>query len=439
MPAQADDGSANFNIGFWILTGLGVVGFMVGGMLAWATMTAISGAVVAPGFVSVESKIKMVQHAEGGIVAEIFVREGDIVTGGDLVLRLDATDLRASYAIVAANVNDLYGQRARLMAERDGAEKVTFPEALLQAAGNDEVAAKVIASQTAAFEARRSNRQGQIHVLRQKIAQITQEIKGLEAQQEARNKQLEIAGADLETIKPLLKTGNTTRQRVMTLEREVASLTGDVGKTQSDIARTRAAAEETELQILQLEKDFQEKVSRDLQDIQAKIPELEEKRQALAAKLKLVEIRAPASGMVMNLSVFTVGGVVTPAREIMQIVPQGDQLVVEARISPADLDQVKIGQDVFVRVTAFESSSTPVLNGTVVMVSGAQIVDPQTRAPYVNVNVEIPKHEVARLRSNQKLRPGLPAEAYIRTSNRTVLDYLTKPLWDQIMRAWRER
>lgn len=437
---RADQKSpTSFNIGFWILTGLAVVGFMVGGLLVWATTTAISGAVVAQGFVSVESKIKMVQHAEGGIVAELFVKEGDIVTGGDLVLRLDATDLRANHAIVAANLNDLYGQRARLQAERDGADKVRFPEALVQAAATDEVTAKVIASQTAAFEARRANKQGQIHVLRQKIAQITQEINGLKSQQEARAKQLEIAIADLEIIKPLLDSGNTTRQRVMTLEREVASVTGDVGKIQSDIARTRAAAEEAELQILQLEKEFQEKVSRDLQDVQTKIPELEEKRQALAAKLKLVEIRAPASGMVMNLSVFTVGGVVTPAREIMQIVPQGDQLIVEARIAPQDLDQVKIGQDAFVRVSAFEQRNTPVLNGTVVMVSGAQIVDPQSRTTYVNVNVEIPKHEVAKLRRDQKLRPGLPAEAFIRTSERTVLDYLTKPLWDQIMRAWRER
>lgn len=190
---------------------------------------------------------------------------------------------------------------------------------------------------------------------------------------------------------------------------------------------------------MQIEKEFQEKVSRDLQEVQAKIPELEEKRQALAAKLKLVDIRAPASGMVLNLSVFTVGGVVTPAREIMQIVPQGDQLIVEARIAPQDLDQVKIGQDAFVRISAFESRNTPVLNGTVVMVSGAQIVDPQTRTTYVNVNVEIPKHEVAKLRRDQKLRPGLPAEAFIRTSERTILDYLTKPLWDQVLRAWRER
>lgn len=436
---KAEQGASGFNIGFWILTGLGVVGFMVGGLLAWATMTAISGAVVAQGFVSVESKIKMVQHAEGGTVSEIFVKEGDIVTGGDLVLRLDATDLRANYAIVAANLNDLYGQRARLQAERDGGDKVVFPEQISQAAATDEITAKVIASQIAAFEARRTNRQGQIHVLRQKIAQITQEINGLKAQQEARAKQLEIAIADLEIIKPLLDSGNTTRQRVMALEREVASVTGDVGKIQSDIARTRAAAEEAELQILQIEKEFQEKVSRDLQEVQAKIPELEEKRQALAAKLKLVDIRAPASGMVLNLSVFTVGGVVTPAREIMQIVPQGDQLIVEARIAPQDLDQVKIGQDAFVRISAFESRNTPVLNGTVVMVSGAQIVDPQTRTTYVNVNVEIPKHEVAKLRRDQKLRPGLPAEAFIRTSERTILDYLTKPLWDQVLRAWRER
>lgn len=428
----------DYGIGFWILAGLGVVGFMIGGMVVWATLTAINGAVVAQGFVSVESKIKSVQHAEGGIVSELFVKEGDIVTGGDLVLRLDATDLRANYSIVLANLNDLYAQRARLLAERDGAEKVQFPPHFAETP-DDEIVKKVIASQTSAFEARRLNRQGQITVLRQKIEQITAESAGLQSQLQAREKQLELAQDDLKVIKPLLDAGNTTRQRVMTLEREVASLVGDVGKVQSDIARSRAAAEEAGLQILQIEKEFQEKVARDLQDIQTKIPELEEKRQALSAKLKLVEIRAPASGMVMNLAVFTVGGVVTPAREIMQIVPQGDKLIVEARIAPQDLDQVKIGQDAFVRVSAFDSRSTPVLNGTVVMVSGAQIVDAQTRSTYVNVNVEIPKHEVARLKSNQKLRPGLPAEAFIRTTERTVLDYLTKPLWDQVSRAWRER
>lgn len=422
----------------WVIAGLAVVGFLVGGLVTWASLTAISGAVIAQGFVSVESKIKSVQHAEGGIVSDIFVKEGDIIKGGDLLLRLDGTEIRASLAIVIGNLNELYGQKARLEAERDNAETVLLPSPF-QPAANDEGVRKIMSSQIAAFQARRANRLGQIQVLRQKILQIRAELTGLAAQLAARKRQLELAKSDLAAVRPLLASGNITRMRVMNAERDVAGLSGEVGKVESDIARGQATIEESELQILQIDKEFQEKVAKELQEIQAKAPELEEKQQALTAKLKLLEVRAPSAGMVLSLAVVTVGGVVTAAREIMQIVPQGDQLVVESRIAPNDLDQVKIGQEAFVRISAFEQRSTPGLIGHVVMVSGAQITDAQSRSTYVSVNIEIPKGELKKLRREQILRPGMPAEAFIRTTERTVMDYLTRPLWDQIGRAWRER
>lgn len=438
MSSPTTDIAPNFGIMSWVWSGLFVTIGLLGGLALWASITVIGGAVIAEGYVAVESKIKSVQHLEGGIVSEILVREGDLVRGGDLLLRLDGTDLRANLAITLNNLAELYAQRARLEAERDSLTSITFPPSLTSL-GNADVVDKVIASQTLAYGARRANREGQIGVLNQKALQHEEEIAGLEAQKVARSKQLDLASADLTSLQPLIAQRLVPRQRVATLEREVAATEGDVGKVVSDLARTRAAIQETKLQILQIDKDFQEKVSRDLQDVLAKIPEYEEKRAALQVKLRLLEIRAPSSGRVLNMTAFTVGGVVTPAREIMQIVPESDQLVVESRISPSDINQVKIGQTSAVRISAFETRTTPMLNGRVVMVSGAQIVDPTTKATYFTVNVELPPSERARLQKDQDLKPGMPAEVYIATAERTVMDYLAKPLLDQIFKALRER
>lgn len=429
-------GNTYLNEATWIRAGFLVIAFMVGGIGLWAALANVSGAVIAPGVVAVETKIKTIQHLEGGVVGKIHVTNGQRVKSGDLLLSLDETVLRANLTITEGDLHEFLARRARLEAERDDEEEIVFPENLTDRQNNPRIA-KILAGQVTLFEARRINLNGQQGLGRKQIEQYKQEIKGLESQRYAKQRQRELIRKEMESIRPLVKTGLVTQRRMLALEREAARIEGEYGKHVSDIARMQGTIEETALKILQSTKDFRESVITELRQVQPKILELEERVAALSDKLRHSEIRAPSSCQVHNLAIHTVGGVIKPGAPIMQIVPEEDRLIIEARVNPLDIDQIEERQDAVVRFSAFNARTTPELNGRVIKLSADRMADSGDSAPYFAVSIEIPEEELKRLGKN-KLITGMPADVFIRTTERSVMNYLLKPLTDQLARAFRE-
>ena len=420
----------------WIVFGMLSIVVMFGGLVGWAVFSSISGAVIASGVVAVETKVKTVQHLDGGIVREILVENGDEVKSGDLLIRLDDTNIKANLAIINSHLNELKASMARLEAERDHLSKINFPAELTKNADKPDIA-RIIAGQKSLFEARNKSMNGQVRLLRQKIIQMKDQIKGLEAQQASKKQQGILIRQEIESIRPLYKKGHITRKRMLELERTAVQLDGEYGMHIGDIAQVRGAIGQTELEILQLDKTFQEKIQTELREAQAKLIELEERKFALDEKLRRIDIRAPRAGYVHNLAVHTIGGVVSPAAAILQIIPEEDRLIIEARVKPTDIDQVSIGQKAIVHFSAFSSRTTPTLNGKVIKVSADSIVDKASGISYFTVILEVPDSETAKLGKN-KLLPGMPAEAFIRTRNRSAISYLLKPLLENLNRAFRE-
>jgi HlyD family secretion protein len=420
----------------WIVFGLLTIVVLFGGLIGWAAFSSISGAVIASGVVTVETKVKTVQHLDGGIVRKILVENGDEVKSGDLLIRLDDTNIKANLAIINSHLSELKASMARLEAERDHLPEIHFPRELFENVADPSIA-RIIAGQKSLFEARKTSMNGQVRLLRQKILQLRDQIKGLEAQQVSKKQQSKLIRQEIESIRPLYKKGHITRKRMLELERTAVQLDGEYGMHIGDIARVRSAIGETELEILQLDKAFQEKIQTELRESQAKLIELEERKFALDEKLRRIDIRAPRAGYVHNLAVHTIGGVVSPAAAILQIIPEEDRLIIEARVKPTDIDQISIGQKAIVHFSAFSSRTTPEMNGKVIKVSADSIVDKASGISYFVVIIEVPDSETAKLGKN-KLLPGMPAEAFIRTRNRTAISYLLKPLMDNLNRAFRE-
>lgn len=423
----------------WIALGVAVVLALPGGMAAWSAVAEVNGAVIGQGTVTVESNVKTVQHLDGGIVSEILVRNGDRVEEGDVLIRLDETTARADLGVITARLNELYAQKARLESEQVGAASIVFPQTLTSAAETDERIAALLHSQRSLFSARFSRQSGEKVLLKQQIDQLGEQVNGLASEHEAKLLQAKLIGQERDSIRPLLAQGLYTQSRFLALEREAARLDGDIGKLAGDLAKTKIAITETELKIVQIDKDYMQTVLTELGDADSKIVELEERRIAAANTLARAIVRAPRSGSVHNLAVHTVGGVVLPAHPILEIVPDRDQLIIEARVPPAEVDQIRDGQPATVRFAAFDRRSTPILTGRVKTVSPAQLSDRATGAPYFSVIVEVPPEELARLGAGRQLVPGMPADVFIQTGARTVLSYLMKPLTDAVAHAFRER
>ncbi len=420
------------------MLGLVTVLAVFGGGGAWAMLTKISGAIIAPGSIGVESKIKTIQHLEGGIVEEIFVGNGDVVQAGDPLLRLDDATARASLNIVSNNLLELLARRARLEAELVGKESIEFPDEILNAEAPG-TAQRIMASKSALFAARKEARMGQKGMMAQKIVQLGEQIQGLEAQMQSKSNQADILKSNIERKEEAATAGLVSQDDMDRLRRQHLQLIGEVGELRSSIAGIRSTITQTELQVIQIDIDLRESVQAELREVSNRIAELAEQEYALRQTLRRTLIVAPVSGRVHNLSIFTVGGVVAPANPILQIIPDNDRLIIEAQIRVTDVDQVFIGQEASVILSAFDSRTTPVLNAVVTNISAAQLVDAASNVPYFNVEIEIPETELARLDPSQKLLPGMPAEAYIRTEERTPLDYFLKPLASQFMRAFKEQ
>jgi HlyD family secretion protein len=420
-----------------LLGGTIIALLLTAGLGGWAASTEFAGAVVASGTIVVNSSVKKVQHLTGGIVAELHVREGMLVHGGDVVVRLDDTTTRANLAIVTKGIDDMRARKARLVAERDGGETLKFPDDLMARIHDPDVA-DALDSERKLFDLRRSARTGQKSQLQKRIGQLEEEIRGHVALQDAKTDEITLIRRELDGVRDLWDKKLVQLTRLTALEREEARLKGERAQSISASAATRGKVLETELQIIQVDHDLSSEVAKELRDVESKIGEYTERKVAAEDQLKRIDIRAPQDGYVLQLAVHTVGGVINAGDVIMQIVPQADDLAVEAKVPPQEIDQLRIGQPAGLRFTAFNQRTTPEINGTVDRISADVSSDQRTGQNYYTVRVSLPKEEIARL-GDATLVPGMPVEMFAKTYDRTVLSYFVKPLHDQAARAFRER
>lgn len=436
----ADDRSAGRDRGHGIRTRVfaGLVLFaalaaIIGG---WAARAELSGAVIAPGVLVVDSHVKKIQHRRGGIVGEIYFRDGDQVQAGGVVLRLDDTITRANLGLVTKTLTELAARKARLEAERDGAGEISVP-AELASRMSDPLVAHVVAGERRLFSLRRAARVGQKAQLRQRIEQLNKEIEGLRAQSKAKAREIELIHRELKGARELWDKQLMSVTKMTSLEREATRVEGEAAQLTSTIARAKARVSETELQIIQIDRDLASQVATELRDIDAKTGEYVERKVAAEDELKRIEIRAPQDGTVHQSNAHTLGGVIGPGETIMLIVPKADNLTVEARVAPNDIDQVHVGQTVNLRLSAFNQRTTPVIAGTVSRVSADIMSDEKTGTSYYTVRIAMPGEETAR-QGDVALVPGMPVECFFVTGKRTALSYLLKPVSDQVARAFRE-
>ena len=413
-------------LGFLTLTGL------LGG---WAVGTEIVGAVIAQGSLVVETSLKKVQHPVGGVVSELMVRDGDRVKAGDIVMRIDATMTRANLAIIVKSLDQFTARKARLESERDRAGKVLFPKALLDRSNDTDIVAMLDAEQRL-FETRSAVRESKKRQLEQRVRQLRDEIAGMEAERAANFREQGMVDEELIRFRSLHERGLMEKSRLSTLERQATDIDGDIGRLMAGIAGVEAKISETALQILQIDEQWSEEVGSDLREMDARIGEYVERRVAAEDQLKRVDILAPQDGVVHQLAVHTVGGVIAPGEQIMMIVPEVDKLVVEAKVAPQDIDQIYYGQATNLRFSAFNQKTTPEITGTVERISADVTVDQRTGASYYLVRVATSQEQIKRL-GEFHLMPGMPVEAFITTGERSVLSYFLKPLMDQASRSFR--
>ena len=423
----------------YMIVGMFIVAFVTFGVGGWAATSQLSGAVIGQGVVVVDSSVKKVQHATGGIVGELRVREGDHVNAGDILIRLDETQTLANATIVTQSVDELLARQARLGAERDNADEIVFPKALIERSrdGKSE-AAHAIAAERTLFNLRREARAGQKAQLRERGTQLLDEIKGYTGQAEAKQKEIELIYKELEGVRTLWQKNLVPIARMTALERDTARLEGERSQLSGAIAQSKGKIAEIQLQIIQVEQDLRTEVGKDLIETRSKLSELSERKTAAVDLLNRIDIRAPQSGRVHQLAVHTVGGVIAPGEQIMLIVPDADALAIEVKIATREIDQVYFGQTATMRFAAFNQKTTPEIEGSVTMVSADLTQDQKSGASYYTVRVALKPEELAKLGAS-KVVPGMPVDVFIKTPGRTALSYLTKPLTDQAERAFKER
>jgi len=420
-----------------IVFGLAAVMLVAGGIGGWAATTEISGALIAPGSVVVESSAKKVQHPTGGVIGEIAVTNGRGVNAGDLLVRLDETMTRANLQIVSRALDEMTARRARLRAERDGSADISWPSEFERRQGEQYIA-ELIRDEQRLFELRYTTRLGQKRQLRERIAQLQEEATGVVAQQEAKSQEIVLVKRELNGVRELWEKNLIQINRLTALEREATRLDGERAQLIAAGAQGRGKVSEIELQITQIDRELASEVGRELREIDGKANEYAERKVAAEDQLRRVDIRAPIAGTVHEMNVHTVGGVISAGEQLMLVVPASDRLTVEVKVAPQDIDQVKIGQAAGLRFSAFSQRTTPEINGTVSRVSADITTEQRSGVTFYTARIAIEPHELARL-GDVKLVPGMPVESFIKTGDRTVGSYLTKPLFDQVARAFRER
>ena len=418
----------------WVRYGMRTVTQLCGGLLLGSILFSVSGAVVASGTVSVDGDYKTVQHLEGGIVSKILVHNGDRVKVGQVLVQLEDTQSRASMASTSAKFADYAMQEARLIAERDRKESFE-PPATVDLSTDDNI--KLLAAQKSLFETRRTAYLGQQKVLKEKITQADSELEGATAQVASRTKELALNEKELSTVRPLFEKGFVNQQRIGPLEREEVRIRGDMANLKSEMGKFKAGRSEAEARLAQTDKEYSQQAAEDLQKIQAQLAEQTEARKAIADKVARTEIRAPVAGLVHAIAIHTEGGVIAPGGTVLQIIPEGREWVIEAKVTPRDIESVHPGQDATVRFSSFDSHTTPRLSGIVKTVSAAEIADKEGKT-YYTAEVIVPPSELMKLDNGQHLIPGMPAEVYLATRERSILSYFLKPLTDMMARTFRE-
>lgn len=435
MPSSEASGVAR-SIARHLLAGALVCVALVGGIGGWAATTNLAGAIVAPGSFVVDSYVKKVQHPTGGVVGALRVREGQHVEAGDVLIRLDATQVRANLALVTKRLDELNARRARLEAERDDRDAIVFPSSLV-ARTDDPVVAEALRGERQLFAFRRQSRVGKKDQLRERIVQYELEISGLKAQEQAFDRGLKVLEQELEGLRGLHEKGFVTVQRLNALDREAATLGGERGEAMAGQAQAAGRIAEAKLQILQIDSDLKTEVGRELRDVQAQIGEFVERRVAAEDQLRRIAITAPRRGAVHQLTIHAPGEVISPADTIMLIVPDEDTLALDARVAPRDIDQVGLGQPVVLRMSAFNQRTTPELNGRVTRIGADLTENQRTGTAHYVIRISVSPEELSRL-DGLTIVPGMPAEAFIQTGERTALSYVVKPLTDQLAHVFRE-
>lgn len=403
----------------------------------WATLTHLSGAIVAQGQIEVERDRQVVQHPDGGVVAEIMVSEGARVEAGQMLLRLDGAALKSELTIVEGQLSELAGRSARLTAERDGVPTLDFPADILALAETSPEVAAQLDGQRRLFEARAATLTEQRKLLSQRIDQITAQSNGIAAQSVALNRQLDLIEQELASQQSLLDKGLAQAGAVLALQREQARLEGQIGELQAELARTEGQVTEIEIEMSSLDTTRREEATTELRQVGPMLLELAERRRALRERIDRLDIRAPVAGIVLGLQVTTPQAVLRPAEPVLYLIPQDRPLVITARIAPIHIDEVSVGQTAELVFSAFSARDTPHLTGRVTLVSADALSDPQSGATYYTAEVELAEGERARL-GDRVLVPGMPVEVFLQTGRRTPLAYLVKPFTDYFAHAFRE-
>jgi HlyD family secretion protein len=398
----------------------------------------VSGAVVISGSMIVGSNAKKVQHPVGGVIAQVFVKDGDKVQSGMPLVRLHEVLAKSALTTISRQADESAARIARLRAEHDGVKTLLWPPHLTARAAEADVA-QLLGSELAQFEARARLRKRQADVLKEHVVQLREQIVGLTAQLASREVQTGHVTAELAGLEKLYAQALVPLPRISGVRREAARLEGERHQTRSSIAETRSKVTEAELQIVAQDEAQRAEIAKEISEHQSKQSELGDRQVAARDQYKRQEILAPVTGVVTQLAVHTVGGVVGPGDVMMLVVPESDDLLFEARLATKDIDQASIGQPATLRFPALNRASTPELRGSVSYVSADASRDPQTGVTYYTVRVAITDHELERLDASMHLQPGMPVEAFIETSNRSIASYLLKPFTDQLQRVFRER
>jgi len=413
------------------LIGLFILFVTFGMFGTWAMVAPLDSAALAPGVVTVKTYRKTIQHLEGGIVEEIKVRDGDQVKAGDVLLVLDDTQAQAELGIVRGQMIAAQALEARLQAERDQQKEVSFPVGFDM---NDSRIAESVQSEDQVFKARMNSHLGEIEVLEQRMTQIGEQIRGLEAIIRSKRELMASYNEEIKDLSELLSDGFVDKQRLRDLERRVSELNGDMADHRSSIAQAKMKQGETKLSILQLKKDFHTEVVNQLSEVQSTLFDLRERERALMDRTERTVIRAPEAGMVLGMKVHTVGGVVQSGAPILDIVPAASDLVVEAQVSPIDIDRVSAGKLADIRFSAFKSATTPVIEGRVEHISADRLTNEETGMPYYLARVELT--DIGREKLGELvLVPGMPAEVLINTGERTLFEYLVQPATNAFARS----
>ncbi|MCK0143962.1 HlyD family type I secretion periplasmic adaptor subunit [Aliiroseovarius sp. F20344] len=411
---------------------------LVGGFGTWSVASKLSGAVIAEGQVQIEQNRKVVQHLDGGVVTEILIDEGDTVQAGDVLIRLDAAQLASQLTIIEGQYFELLARQARFEAERDGTSALQFSEELIKTAEESPEIDSLMQGQTRLFNSRMDGMATQLEQLDKRKTQISRQLDGLAAQITALKEQLVLIREELASQQSLLDKGLSQASRVLALKREEAAILGRLGELTAAQAEAELRITETELQSIALQTDLRERAITELRDGRASTRDLAEQRRSTLEQLERLEVRAPVSGVIHGLQVFAEQAVIQPAQPVLYVVPQDRDLVIMSRVDPLHIDQIFVGQTVYLKFPAFNSRETPDLLGRVTRMSADSFVDDGTGQSFYQAEVQLEDGEIERLPKGAVLIPGMPVSAFIRTTDRSPMLYLVEPLWDYFTKAFRE-